>query len=859
MQQWHFKISGKILIEGMEGVTMNIHPENIRDIIRVSDYLDENMPKMMMNLSIDKNLFDTIAKNAKDARLYLRIDKFDKQSDTETPVLQKYLEDEFSIFISSDINYNKEVDYREAKVTGARLREDVYKTVNIGLIPKAAINANKVTANGVVHQSSMMAITASYMKDLHLLIEEFKYNPIKEQLMIAPQETLVQTVKYLNSINVFYDTQYLFFIDEPYCTYLISRSGDGIEKIDDIYPDVFINIHQTDDRGAVVPGMMVDNEKRQFYIDFNVLDTKYTIDHDASKILTKHQDIINPSRDNVQSALADIQDAAQTIMKSMNELKSVGKQFVTEAKNVTTQLYDMSSNFNYRLLDEVAPQVPNVHNGVSKAIEILNNLPDKITISSGGNSNRGGSSSSEQIELLPGKKNYLTSLQSEDNKLTFNFDKTVELNGNFKQATTNTSKLIYDSQRVNNHMGAVTYVNAQDSVKATQKYIGTLAKNDRQVASNAKDIIQACRHFPEDMKGNAKNIYNLVKSTRKILEERGKDAPDIKPSIKNLLEVEELLNSSQNHIALHTDEITGSLTAYLKVPPKVSGMIKDKVLPVANSLNKISKMNIKAKFKSITTDMRTLGQTAMNAIHKMKEAGKKAELGFSHFDLNSLKKDIRSISDLSGIGRLGSSSFESELNLGGTKGDTQEGTKILRMENDNANMIKSIHSEMENMINQLSVNKYDLDPSVFTPNKKYTVRNYHGHTEKDGIFLLNRKTEIYVREDDTFTCNTMLDLCRVLGKSVADNGSASAHNTQNPENNITETTKAKDVFQHNRGLESKGMFEVDKKVSKNRYGGLSVLDKALNPTGIVGRREVGFGKILGTASLSDIISKNSRK
>ena len=137
MQKWHFKISGKILIEGMEDVTMNIHPENIRDIIRVSDYLDENMPKMMMNLSIDKNLFDIIAKNAKTARMYLKIDKYDKQSDSDTPVLEPYIEDEFSIFVSTDINYNKEVDYKEAEVLGTKLREDVYKTVNIGLMPKA--------------------------------------------------------------------------------------------------------------------------------------------------------------------------------------------------------------------------------------------------------------------------------------------------------------------------------------------------------------------------------------------------------------------------------------------------------------------------------------------------------------------------------------------------------------------------------------------------------------------------------------------------------------------------------------------------------------------------------------------------
>ena len=852
MQKWHFKISGKILIEGMEDVTMNIHPENIRDIIRVSDYLDENMPKMMMNLSIDKNLFDIIAKNAKTARMYLKIDKFDKQSDSDTPVLEPYIEDEFSIFVSTDINYNKEVDYKEAEVLGTKLREDVYKTVNIGLMPKAAINANKVVANGVAHQSSMMGIVASYMKDLHLLIEEFKYNPIKEQLMIAPQETLVQTVKYLNGINVFYDTKYLFFIDEPYCTYLISRSGDGIEKVDDIYPDVFINIHQTDDKGAVVPGMMVDPEKRQFYIDFNVLDSKYTIDHDTAKVLDKHKDIINPSKENVQSSLSSIMDAAQTIKNTMSTLESVGKQFVSTIKNAPTRLFDLHSDMNYRLLDEINPRIPEMHNSASKAISIINSIPDKITVDSGGEN-----TSPTTIELFPpgGKSKVVEDIRSEESNMDKNHEATTKLNQDFKKMTESSSKLIYDAQRVNNYMGAVTYVNAQDAVKSTQKFIGKLGKFDKSVISDAKSLIEDCRHFPKDMSKNSNNIYTLVKQTRESLEAKGKDSSEVSDKVKELKAVEDELGGLNSQIQTHSGYIDGTIGSYLKIPPQVSGLLNSKVLPMSNQIGNIANINIKAKFKSITTDMRTLGQTAMNAIHKMKNVGKNINLSFNYSDLNALKQDINSISDLTGIGKLGTSSFESKLNLGGIFGNTQEGTKIMRMMNDNVNMVKSIHSEMENMVNQLSINKYDLDPSVFTPNKKYTIRNYHGHTEKDGIFLLNRKTEIYVREDDTFTCNTMLDFCRVLSKASADNGSASASNAQNQENNVTATSKAQETFVKNKGLEAKGRFEVDKTVSKNRYGGRAVIDKALNPTGILGNNSSKFGKILGTTSLSDILSK----
>ena len=46
------------------------------------------------------------------------------------------------------------------------------------------------------------------------------------------------------------------------------------------------------------------------------------------------------------------------------------------------------------------------------------------------------------------------------------------------------------------------------------------------------------------------------------------------------------------------------------------------------------------------------------------------------------------------------------------------------------------------------------------------------HNEKNGLFLLNNKTELYIREDETFVCNTRLDLAKL--PDVADTSKARA-------------------------------------------------------------------------------------
>ena len=146
MQQWNFKVSGKVLIPGEKSDGLIIRPENFKNIIRISDYENKNMPTMLAHVNLDKNLFDKIIANAKTATMYLKIDKYDTNQELETPTVESYIEDEFSIFVSNDINYYKELDYID-KVFFVVDRKDLdYQTMReYQKFQKDSVNGSKDT------------------------------------------------------------------------------------------------------------------------------------------------------------------------------------------------------------------------------------------------------------------------------------------------------------------------------------------------------------------------------------------------------------------------------------------------------------------------------------------------------------------------------------------------------------------------------------------------------------------------------------------------------------------------------------------------------------------------------------------
>ena len=61
------------------------------------------------------------------------------------------------------------------------------------------------------------------------------------------------------------------------------------------------------------------------------------------------------------------------------------------------------------------------------------------------------------------------------------------------------------------------------------------------------------------------------------------------------------------------------------------------------------------------------------------------------------------------------------------------------------------------------MNKTNIDGSVFTPNKRYVIKNFDGHKDRDGDFILTRKRELFFFEtEESFTGNVMMEFKQVI-------------------------------------------------------------------------------------------------
>lgn len=94
---------------------------------------------------------------------------------------------------------------------------------------------------------------------------------------------------------------------------------------------------------------------------------------------------------------------------------------------------------------------------------------------------------------------------------------------------------------------------------------------------------------------------------------------------------------------------------------------------------------------------------------------------------------------------------------------SKENTEVIRTPSSNPNLIKNIVASNNQTANRISLNKVDVDVSVFTPNKEYTIKNFDEHKDKDGTFILLRKRELfYFEAEDMFTGNAMLELAQII-------------------------------------------------------------------------------------------------
>ena len=90
-----------------------------------------------------------------------------------------------------------------------------------------------------------------------------------------------------------------------------------------------------------------------------------------------------------------------------------------------------------------------------------------------------------------------------------------------------------------------------------------------------------------------------------------------------------------------------------------------------------------------------------------------------------------------------------------------EKTQSIRLNNDNRNMISNLEAVDNDGNFLVFISKNDLDMELFTINKRISIHNIERYQEYNGDYLLSRKRECFVREDNTFVLTTMLNLRRI--------------------------------------------------------------------------------------------------
>ena len=90
-----------------------------------------------------------------------------------------------------------------------------------------------------------------------------------------------------------------------------------------------------------------------------------------------------------------------------------------------------------------------------------------------------------------------------------------------------------------------------------------------------------------------------------------------------------------------------------------------------------------------------------------------------------------------------------------------EKTHSIRLNNDNTNMISNLEAVDNDGNFLVFISKNDLDMELFTINKRISIHNIERYQEYNGDYLLSRKRECFVREDNTFVLTTMLNLRRI--------------------------------------------------------------------------------------------------
>ena len=287
----------------------DIDTMNIKSIAIDNDYKNANMPMIFVTVAINRKIIDKMVKNQDSGIIILDLQRAIINSDMPD-LYSKYINDKFIYFISEDVNKTDEIDYEESN----KDRDDLFKVVVLGLLSLDHVNKNKRDINGVVN-GNLASVLYYLIGNQPVLIEPPKDNIDMHNKFIPPMNSISKTLKYLNSLNVFYQTPYRFFIDFD-CAYLMSSSGKAVKKKGEDISTVFLILRNTFNEASKVQGMIIDEKQSMYQIECDGIDCELADNHISEKSYSTIS-AINASGSSTQGSLSN--RTKDTIVESKNK------------------------------------------------------------------------------------------------------------------------------------------------------------------------------------------------------------------------------------------------------------------------------------------------------------------------------------------------------------------------------------------------------------------------------------------------------------------------------------------------------------------------------------------------------------
>lgn len=122
------------------------------------------------------------------------------------------------------------------------------------------------------------------------------------------------------------------------------------------------------------------------------------------------------------------------------------------------------------------------------------------------------------------------------------------------------------------------------------------------------------------------------------------------------------------------------------------------------------------------------------------------------YEDNMTEKSFNKLYGITGSG----AKKEVNININVSKNSTEK-TKIIRVPYENMGLLDIIKNTVEGGSNVLTISKSNIDCSVITMNKHYTIKNYEKYQKIDGDFIISRKKEIFVKEGEYFISECVLN------------------------------------------------------------------------------------------------------